>query len=462
MTGAFFNFLIIAAVFSLLIIAHEFGHFIVARLFGVRVTDFAIGFGPALFKKKIKETNFLLCVIPLGGYVKMAGDSRAESRGHKDEFFSKPPGIRSLIVGAGALFNYALAFIVLVTIVTIGFPVQDAVVGAVRKGSPAKEAGIRADDKIISVNNKKVESWSELQDNIFKSEDSVELVISREGEKIRLEVGLERGEALDRLGRAVEVSRIGITPYGPLVGKVLEGYPAYEAGIETGDKILEINGKEIVSWEDVVEEIKEAEESVALKLKREGEVFALTVPVKKEKQPGLETDSQEYVSVIGIQPYTRDKVLKYPFPFSLGRGAGMLFRTTALSLKGIWHLIADPSLSFRESVAGPIYISYMITRTAEMGIIALLHLVALLNIFLFIINLFPIPVLDGGHLLFFGIEKLRKKPLSQKSEEMFTRIGFALIIVLVFFVFYNDIVRRGPEIWESVKNSFSQESQLIE
>ncbi|MCF7895189.1 MAG: site-2 protease family protein, partial [Candidatus Omnitrophica bacterium] len=146
------------------------------------------------------------------------------------------------------------------------------------------------------------------------------------------------------------------------------------------------------------------------------------------------------------------------FPASLGKGANMLFQTTVLSAKGLWYMITDPSISFRESVAGPIYISYIISKTAELGFVALLQLMSLLSIFLFIINLLPIPVFDGGHIVFFGIEKLKKSPLSQKTEDTANRIGLALIIVLMFFVFYNDIVKRGPKIWKEIKSSFNQEN----
>jgi regulator of sigma E protease len=121
-------------------------------------------------------------------------------------------------------------------------------------------------------------------------------------------------------------------------------------------------------------------------------------------------------------------------------------------------MITDPSISFRESIAGPIYISYIISKTAQHGLVALLQLIALLSIFLFIINLLPIPVFDGGHIVFFGIEKLKGSPLSQKTEDAATRVGLALIMVLMFFVFYNDIVKRGPKIWKEIKSSFNQES----
>ncbi|MCF7870611.1 MAG: RIP metalloprotease RseP [Candidatus Omnitrophica bacterium] len=451
-----FNFFIIVVVFSVLIIVHELGHFFAARLFGVKVTDFSIGFGPALLRKKVKQTNFAVCLFPLGGYIKMAGDNRSESRGYRDEFFSKSPGIRSGIVFAGPLFNYVLAFLFLTIIATVGFPVQDTIVGAVEKGSPAQEAGIQPGDKLIAVNDKKVETWSQLKKNIHQAEGSVDISLERGNEKIYLNVPVVSEEITDQLGKTTKVSQIGIMLHKPIIGELIEGYPAEEAGIKEGDEILEVDGKEIENWQELAENIQSSKETVQLKIKRGKEVLSLKVPVKKEEVEGLKS-GQEYISVIGVRPPSNDKILKTAFPGSLLKGADILFQTTWLSVKGLWYMITDPSISFRESIAGPIYISYIISKTAQHGFVALLQLMSLLSVFLFIINLLPIPVFDGGHILFFGIEKLKGNPLSQKTEDTATRVGLALIMVLMFFVFYNDIVKRGPKIWKEVKESFNQE-----
>ncbi|MCF7874464.1 MAG: RIP metalloprotease RseP [Candidatus Omnitrophica bacterium] len=452
-----FNFFIIVVVFSILIIVHELGHFFAARLFGVKVTDFSIGFGPALFKKKIRQTNLSVCLFPLGGYIKMAGDNRSESRGYRDEFFSKSPGIRSGIVFAGPLFNYILAFLFLIIIATVGFPVQDTIVGAVENGSPAQEAGIQPGDKLVAVNDKKVETWSQLKKEIYQAEASVDISLERNNEKIQLNVPVVEEEMTDQLGRTTKVSQIGIMLYKPVIGEVIEQYPAEEAGIKKGDQILEVDGEKIENWQDLAENIQGSKEAVELKIKRGKEVFSLKVPVKKEEVEGFKS-GQEYISVIGIRPPSNEKILKTAFPGSLLKGADMLFKTTLLSVKGLWYMITDPSISFRESIAGPIYISYIISKTAQHGLVALLQLISLLSIFLFIINLLPIPVFDGGHIVFFGIEKLKGSPLSQKTEDAATRVGLALIMVLMFFVFYNDIVKRGPKIWKEIKSSFNQES----
>lgn len=459
MISVAFDFLIVVFVFSLLIIVHELGHFFAARLAGVKVTDFSIGFGPALWKRKINETNFLISVFPLGGYIKMAGDSRVESRGYKDEFFSKSPGVRSGIVLAGPLFNYLLAFFVLAAVALIGFHDYETVIGAVGRDSPAEKAGIEPEDRLIAVDGRKVVSWSQFESRVYRAREPLNIILEREGREIEFEVGLEKKKVLDDFGREIEVPCIGVYPYGPVVGRLVEGYPAEKAGLKKGDRILKIDGEEIKKWEDISASIKNSEESVLLKVEREGEVFSLKVPVKRKARIEAEA-GEEKISVIGIQPLIKEKIVKESFPFFLAEGFKVLIDTTFLSLRGIWYMIVDPEISFQDSVAGPIYISYMISKTAQLGAAALLQLVALLSIFLFIVNLFPIPIFDGGHILFFGIEKIRGKPLSQKAEDTANRIGLFLIILLMFFVFYNDIVRRGPQIWEDIRGSFQRGESL--
>lgn len=455
MIATLINIIVIVFVFSILIIIHELGHFLAARIFGVRVTDFSIGFGPALFKKKIKKTNFLICIFPLGGYIKMAGDSRVESKGYRDEFFSKSPGARSAIVFAGPLFNYILAFIMLITVATVGFSVQDTVIGAVKEGSLAQSHDLQPGDEVVAVAGEDVRSWSQLQDRIHQAKDSVKISLMRDGQKIKIDVPVERKEATDRFGREIEVSKIGIMPYGSVIGEVIDQYPAKKSGLKKGDEIVKVNGQEVGTWEELAKKIQDSQESVLLKVKRGKRTFSLTVPVKKEEIGSINKE-QEYISVIGIRPPIKDKILRTGFPASIFKGAEMLFQTTALSVKGIWYMITDPSISIRDSVAGPIYISYMISKTAKLGLVALLQLMSLLSIFLFVVNLLPIPVFDGGHILFFGIERLKKKPLSQRTEDTANRIGLALIMLLMFFVFYNDIVKRGPRIWQEIKSSFTQ------
>jgi len=361
----FISMIAVGVIFSILIIIHELGHYIAAKRSGVRVERFALGFGPILFKRKGRETEFVVCAFPLGGYVKMAGDTREEHKGLKDEFLSKPLGIKSKIVFAGPLFNYLLALFVFCIIAFIGFPYPDSVVGS-----------------------------------------------------------------------------------------VLDDYPAQAAGVQEGDRVLAVDGKEVEHWLDMAEKIYQAEDMVNLSIQREGEIISLDIPLQ-QKEITDDFGKRKNVSVVGIGTSSQIKIIKYNFPQAIFIGFESLFKLTFLVFKGFLFMILG-IIPFKEAVAGPVGIYYITSEVIKIGIVATLHLVAALSISLAIINLFPIPVLDGGHLFFFFLEKLRGKPISEKIENNLTRLGLSFLILLIAFIFYNDIVRFGPKIMDKGKDSVQE------
>ncbi|MFH1504006.1 MAG: RIP metalloprotease RseP [Candidatus Omnitrophota bacterium] len=353
--------LIVIIVFSILVVIHELGHFIAAKQAGVKVEKFAIGFGPALFKIKGRETEFSVCLFPLGGYVKLAGDSRLEHKGFNNEFFSKAPGVRMRIVFAGPLFNYLLALIIFWIIAMVGFSYPAAVVGKVSEGYPAAQAGVKEGDKILAVNNKNVTTWVDMARIIYTAKEKVNLEVEREGENISIEVPLREKEIIDDFGR------------------------------------------------------------------------------------------KKNISVIGISASSEVEIISYGFFRGFVQGAQALFNLTFLVIKGFVFIILG-LIPFKEAMAGPIGIYYITSEAAKIGGTAVLQLMAVLSVSLCIVNLFPIPVLDGGHLFFFFMEKMRKKPLREKTEDILTRVGFTFLILLIIFVFYNDILRFGPKILKNGKN----------
>ena len=361
----FMGLLIVGVIFSVLIVIHEFGHYIAAKRSGVRVERFALGFGPVLFKKKGRETEFVVCAFPLGGYVKMAGDTRQEHKGFEHEFLSKPIGIKTKIVFAGPLFNYLLALFIFCIIALIGFPYPDSVIGS-----------------------------------------------------------------------------------------VLEDYPAQGSGVQVGDRVLAVDGKEVEHWMDMAKEIYQAKDAVNLRIEREGEVISLDIPLR-QKEITDDFGKKKSVSVIGIGTSSQVKIIKYGFPQAIIKGFESLFNLTFLVIKGFLFMILG-IIPFKEAVAGPVGIYYITSEMVKIGIVATLHLVAALSISLSIINLFPIPVLDGGHLFFFFLEKVRGRPISEKVEDNLTRLGLGFLIVLIVFIFYNDIVRFGPKILNKDKNSVQE------
>jgi len=354
--------IIVGIIFSVLIVIHEFGHYIAAKHSGVRVDKFSLGFGPVLFRRKGKETEFVICAFPLGGYVKMAGDTREDHKGFEHEFLSKPIGIKSKIVFAGPLFNYLLALVIFCIMAFIGFPYPDSVVGS-----------------------------------------------------------------------------------------VLEDYPAASSGVQEGDRILAVDGNEVEHWLDMAEKIYQAEGVTSLRIEREGEVISLDIPLR-QKEIIDDFGKKKNVSVIGIGASSQIKIVKYNFPQAIIKGFQSLLNFTFLVIKGFLFMILG-KIPFKEAVGGPLAIYYYTSEAVKIGIVTTLGLVAALSVSLTIINLLPIPVLDGGHLLFFFLEKVRGKPISEKVEDNLTRIGLSFLIVFLVFVIYNDCVRYGAKILSRDKDS---------
>ncbi|MFA7677523.1 MAG: RIP metalloprotease RseP [Candidatus Omnitrophota bacterium] len=449
------SLLITLIIFSILIIVHEFGHFIAARYSGVKVEKFAIGFGPVIIKKKFKETDFLICAFPLGGYVKMAGDSRQEKKGLADEFLSKPAGIKMRIVFAGPLFNYLLAMVIFWIIAFMGFPYQDAIVGEVLKGYPAQTCGLEIGDKILQVNGEKVSTWDQMRKIIRRSSNSVSMIIERGKDIKPVIVPLREEEMADDFGREKSVSAIGILPFQePVIGSVLAGYPAEEAGLEKGDIILKVDGKKIKSWAQAAGMIHQATGQVALEISRSGNKKDFKVATRTEKIKGS-SGNKEQMSVIGISPLVSIKLIKYGMPEAFIKGTEALLDLTSRVARGFWYMLTG-SISFREGAAGPIGIFYITSESVKYGILAVLQLMAALNISLAVINLFPVPILDGGHIAVFLTEKIRGKPLSERAENILSRLGLVIIGSLVIFVLYNDTIKYGPQIGKKIfKNNSS-------
>jgi len=357
------DFIIFILVLGALVVVHEYGHFLVARKNGVGVERFSIGFGPILLKIKGKFTEFLICAFPLGGYVKLKGESRQEHSGAADEFFSKGPGIRTRIVLAGPIFNFIFAFVLFWIMSVIGFAEPDyslTIVGGLREGYPAAAAGLQKGDKVVAVNGVKPQDWHSLQILIFKSEGKVVLKIERNAKLLDLNIPLKSGEAFDDYGR------------------------------------------------------------------------------KKTK------------GMIGIVPEIHD--VQFNVFTGFVKSLDLLFSTTGFMLKG-FGLMAIGALPFKEALSGPIGIYNITAQAREAGFAAILHFMAILNISLMIINLLPLPLMDGGHAFLFFLEKIRRKQLSEKVEDVISRVGFGLLITLMVFVCYNDLVKFGPQIWHGKKTA---------
>jgi len=468
-----FNILIFLFILGILIFVHEIGHFIAARMCGVRVEKFAFGFGPPIFKLQLKDTLLLICAIPLGGYVKMAGDEKDNAKGADDEFGSKPVGQRAKIVFFGPLFNLILSFLVFWLIFVVsGVPSKSAKVGDVLKYGPTLksefsdiELKVLSDRGIISGNKLGAQYalWtvSDLNQEVLLNSDFEQKQISeilglwgrsvKVVDKEKLEERL-LGELLSKnilydmnvywnvlsakdLEEKLKDEQLNVSRFIALLKT--SRYPAFKAGLKKNDIILSVNNKKVNSWIQMSDEIRASKGEIVFGVLRGQENF--NIKVMPEMMMVSTISGQEEISVVGISAnFEKFK------PLSSFIDAGKkLYNVTSVTLKGIGSLITR-KLPFKEAVSGPIGIGVITSKFARAGIMPLLELLAILSLSLGIINLFPIPVLDGGHLLFMGIEKIRNKPVSAKWENFFTQFGMYALLTLMVFVTYNDIVKFSP------------------
>jgi len=347
-----FSILAVVIVFAILVLVHEFGHFVTAKRIGVRVEKFSIGFGKKLFGFKKGDTEYVVSTIPLGGYVKLAGENPdEETSGAPWELPSRSIWERFLIFVSGSFFNLLSAFV------------------------------------IISV--------------LFMSGDTA------------------------------------IPTNSNVVGKVIEEYPAQAAGLKDGDKILSIDSVEVKTWQDITSIIhKNKGVPVLLLAERKNRKFKKRITPRTEEHKDI-FGRPITMSFIGIAPEMITKRYNPLMSFVMGGKSTILM--TGKVYQGLW-LMLTRQVSFK-NVAGPIGIFQITGQAAKSGIIPLLSLFAIISINLAVINLMPFPVLDGGHVLFLGLEKLRGRPLSKKTQETITQIALYVLIALIVFVSYNDVMR---------------------
>jgi len=341
---------IILAIFSIIIIVHELGHFIAAKRLGVKVERFALGFGKKIFGVKKGETEYAINLIPLGGYVKLAGEDPYERKGAPYEFYSKPISSRLGILLLGPLSNYLFAYLLLVILYTMGIP--------------------------------------------------------------------------------------SVTSH---IGMVLESAPAYKAGIKTGDKIISIDEKPVGFWDEVLSIIRSDKDARALNIKVERNNVFLCFLVKPEIITTENIFKQKVTFIgIGIGPSENIVMLKSNPVKSLYLASRHVWFFTVTTYKGIWFLVTG-AMPIKDNIGGPIRIIDALGKAINAGPVETIHFLAIINLALAIFNLLPFPILDGGHILFLGIEKLRGKPLSVKTQEIITQTALVLLIAFFLYVSYYDV-----------------------
>ena len=450
MTTNIFAFVI---VLGILISFHELGHFLVARLFGVGVEKFSLGFGPRLFGRTVGMTDYRISAIPLGGYVKMVGDEPDAELAPEMipySFTHKHVFKKIMIVAAGPFFNLLLAVIIYTGFFTfIGTEDIRPVVNHVVKESPAAQAGLQAGDVVAAIDGSTVVSWSDINRLIADGQGrAVRISAKREGSFFDVSVIPQTKVAKDILGDDAPYYDIGFSGLAPLkavVGEVADGYPAKKAGMQAGDLIVAIDDQPVDSWNTMKAIISQSNgEPMVIRIARREETLTVEiVPVlfSEENVLGEKVDSYRIgISTPGIDIPEADRITIKRGPIdAVVESVDQTYQISRLTLLSIGKLIKGTVST--KTLGGPIMIAEMAGQQAKAGFTNLIFFIAVLSINLAVLNFLPIPVLDGGHLMFFFIEAAIRRPINIRMREIAQQAGIFILILLMIFVFYNDIMR---------------------
>ncbi|MBI2785068.1 MAG: RIP metalloprotease RseP [Legionella longbeachae] len=434
----------------LLVTVHEYGHFQVARWCGVKVLRFSFGFGPILARWRDKKgTEYAWSLFPLGGYVKMLDESEeavAENERHL-AFNNQSIWKRAAIVLAGPFFNFLLAFVALWLVLVIGMQSLAPIIGSVKPDSIAAHAGLRAQEEIIALNRTKINSWRDFQYAIMPlvgSQETIQLSIKSLIDGHQRQVLLPLSEWQLNNKKPDTLNSLGIEPFipsiPPVVGEVLPDSPAAKAGLQNGDLILKVNGKSFDDWLFLVDYVQARPDTqLALAVKRKDIIQNITVLTGHQENKG------KVEGFLGV----RSQKVQWPANWLRMEREGPLtavgtaFKQT-VQLTGTTFTLMGRLITGRiglNSISGPVGIAQGAGDSGRSGLVSYLFFLALVSISLGALNLLPIPMLDGGHLLYYMLEAIRRKPLSEGLKSVGTYFGLLLLVALMFIALTNDISR---------------------
>jgi regulator of sigma E protease len=451
MSGFLHYLVAFAVVLGVLIIVHEFGHYLAARWAGVRVLRFSVGFGRPLLSRRFGRdgTEWTLAAFPLGGYVKMLDEREGEVA--PDElprsFNRQPVGHRMLIVAAGPAANFVLAILLYWALFWYGSEEFRPILGAPAISSPAAAAGIENGEMVLRVAGEGVQTWQEMRWLLLQraaDHDQIELELLNLRQEIvvrRLDLSVVRqsgweGDALDKLGLSLYRPRLP-----PIVGSVSASGAAQAAGLQSGDEILAIDGEAIDAWADLVAVVRRSPgQALQMEVLRQGLRQELTVRPSAVDEQGREIGRIGAAVRDGGQ--TREQMMitvRYGPVSAFAKALAETWDKSTFTLVMIGRMITG-EVSWR-NISGPVTIADYAGQSARLGLDYYLKFLALVSISLGVLNLLPIPILDGGHLLYYLVEIVKRGPVSERAMEIGQQIGLTLLIMLMAFAFYNDINR---------------------
>jgi regulator of sigma E protease len=431
----------VAVVLGFMILIHEFGHYAVAKLLGVRVEQFAIGFGKRLVGFRKGDTDYRINALPLGGYVKMSGENPMDERtGDPAEFMSHPRWHRFLIAIAGPAMNILLAIFLLTAVYMVHYeyPVfldKPAVIEGVKHDSPAAQAGLQPGDRIVKVDNIENPTWEQLQPRVWLSPNQP------------LTISVQRGNQIFQktiVPQAVTTSEVGSAGWFPedpvIVGQLEPGTPAATGGLKDDDRIVALDGKPLVSIEAMIERLQQTKDTpVDLTVIRDGR----TLPFHMTPVLGKTEDPKEQRYRLGFVAKSETKVTTLPFGEALNRSLQQNKKYSLLILE-LAKKIVQGKVSLR-AISGPIGIAQDAGYAAQQkGWTPLMELTAGISLNLGIFNLLPIPIMDGGVILFLFIEGLMRRDVSLRIKERVYQAAFVFLVLFAVMVIYNDLMKTLP------------------
>jgi regulator of sigma E protease len=451
MNGFLFSLVSFVVAIGVLVTVHEYGHFWVARRLGVKVLRFSIGFGKPLWKRTFGRdaTELVVASIPLGGYVKMLDEREGEVAEEEltRAFNRQPVATRIAVVIAGPAFNFMFAILAYWIMFVAGVPGMKPVVGEVVPSSYAAVAGIRSGDEIRSIENQPTPTWEAtimaLLNSNLDEKDAISLtVVDKEGKERHLQARFEVPDALLKKGGVLD--NFGLGPWQPpaLIERLVAGGAGERAGLLPGDEVVHADTTPIRNWQQWVDYVRERPgKPIAMQVLRNGKLVDLVVTPDRESEKGVIIGRiGAYVQLPGEdERATMRVVTRYGPVEAVTQALNKTWEVTTLTLRTLWKMVSGRASV--ENLSGPISIAKYAGQSASVGLATFLGFLGIVSVSLGVLNLLPVPILDGGHLLFYLVEMVKGSPLSETAQLVGQKIGITLLLALMSLAFYNDLVR---------------------